>query len=307
MSVLMRRIILCVIGLLAGLASWPALETLLMTQSSFPSLLVFSVFIGIIFGVFMGGFFGSGEGIIISVKKKLVSGIATGAVIGIVGGTVGFLVGQAALFFTGEYLVHSSRNFNTFGFPVSRAVGWAFLGIFIGMVEGVRAGSFDKIKVGMAGGLAGGFIGGLGLEYFRLLLPDIMLARLLGLLIFGGFIGFFYGLLEDRMSFGVLRVLNGRLRGKEFLVNQRRLRQLLPGFLQQLLFRVRIFGNQVPGPVERAGRGFISCDDQRHQFIEQLVICESVATLVGCRKIDGQEIEMIDIVRRPAFGNDAEQ
>ncbi|MCK5503832.1 MAG: hypothetical protein KAJ10_01650 [Thermodesulfovibrionia bacterium] len=224
MSVLMRRIILCVIGLLAGLASWPALETLLMTQSSFPSLLVFSVFIGIIFGVFMGGFFGSGEGIIISVKKKLVSGIATGAVIGIVGGTVGFLVGQAALFFTGEYLVHSSRNFNTFGFPVSRAVGWAFLGIFIGMVEGVRAGSFDKIKVGMAGGLAGGFIGGLGLEYFRLLLPDIMLARLLGLLIFGGFIGFFYGLLEDRMSFGVLRVLNGRLRGKEFLVNQRRLR-----------------------------------------------------------------------------------
>lgn len=224
MSVLMRRIILCVVGLLAGLASWPVLETLLTAQSSFPSLLVFSVVTGIVFGVFMGGFFGSSEGIIISVRKRIVSGVAAGALIGIAGGTAGFLAGQAALFFTGEYLVHSSRSFNTFGFPVSRAVGWAFLGIFIGMVEGIRDRSIDKIKVGIAGGLAGGFVGGLALEYLRLLIPNIMLARLFGLLIFGIFIGFFYGLIEDRMSFGVLRVLNGKLRGKEFLVNQRRLR-----------------------------------------------------------------------------------
>lgn len=224
MSTLMRRIFLCIIGILAGLIAWPIAEVILLFQSSFSSYLIFSIFLGLIFGLFMGGFFGSSEGIIMSIRSNIVSGMIQGALIGIVGGIIGFLIGQGALFIIGELFIQSTKSFNTIGFPVSRAIGWAFLGLFIGIVEGIRSRSFDKIKVGFLGGILGGFIGGLVLEYFRLLIPSIMLARLVGLLIFGLFIGLFYGFVERRLSFGVLRLLNGKFKGKEFLINQKKMK-----------------------------------------------------------------------------------
>lgn len=224
MSVLMRKIFLCIVGMIAGLAAWPFAETTLVYQASFPSYLVFSIFLGIIFGFVMGAFFGTSDGIIMSIKRSIISGSINGALIGILGGAVGFLIGQAALFIAGNMLIQSAREFNTVGFPVSRAIGWAFLGVFIGMVDGIRSRSFDKIKVGIIGGILGGFIGGLALEYSRVIVPDIMFARLIGLIIFGLFIGLLYGFVEDRLSFGVLRLLNGKFKGKEFLVNQRKIK-----------------------------------------------------------------------------------
>ncbi len=224
MSILIRRIYLCVIGMLAGLAAWPFAETALLFQNGFSSYLFFSIFLGIIFGFIMGGFFGTSDGIITSIKRNIISGAVHGALIGIAGGIIGFLIGQAALFIIGDSLIHTTKSFRTIGFPLSRAIGWAFLGIFIGMVDGVRSRSFDKIKVGLIGGIIGGFLGGLVLEYLRLLVPSIMLARLTGLVIFGLCIGLFYGFVENQLSYGVLRLLNGKYKGKEFLINQRKMK-----------------------------------------------------------------------------------
>jgi hypothetical protein len=221
MSTLMRRIFLCAIGIIAGLAAWPFAETTLLFQAVFPSYLVFSIFLGMIFGLIMGGFFGTGDGIIISGKSKIISGAFFGVLIGIAGGMIGFIIGQAALFIIGDMLVHSAKSFNTIGFPVSRAIGWAFLGVFIGMVDGIRSRSLDKIKVGIIGGIIGGFLGGLALEYSRLIIPETIFARLIGLMVFGLFIGFSYGFVENRLSFGVLRLLNGKYKGTEFLINQK--------------------------------------------------------------------------------------
>jgi hypothetical protein len=81
----------------------------------------------------------------------------------------------------------------------------------------------DKIKIGIWGGLAGGFIGGLCLEYLRLVIPNMMYARFIGLIIFGTMIGFFYSIVEDRLSYGALRLLNGEIRKTDFLINQRRM------------------------------------------------------------------------------------
>ncbi|MBN2041052.1 MAG: FHA domain-containing protein [Spirochaetes bacterium] len=224
MSIIMRRIFLCIIGMIAGLAAWPFAETTLLFQPDFPSYLIFSIFLGVIFGFVMGGFFGTSDGVIMSVKRSVFSGSIHGALIGIIGGAVGFIIGQAALFIAGNILIQSAREFNTVGFPVSRAVGWAFLGVFIGMVDGIRSRSFDKIKVGIIGGILGGFLGGLALEYSRLVVNNVMFARVAGLIIFGLFIGLLYGFVESRLSFGVLRLLNGKYKGKEFLVNQRKIK-----------------------------------------------------------------------------------
>lgn len=223
MSLILRRLFLCLIGLLAGLAAWPAAEALLLQQAGFDSFLLFSAVLGLIFGLLMGGFFGTSEGITLSIRPRVWSGMLTGALVGLVGGVIGFLAGQAMLFFLGEVFV-SSADFRQLGFPLARAVGWAFLGMFVGSVEGFRSRSRTRLRIGILGGLVGGLLGGLALEYMRLLIADIMLARLVGLLLFGLLIGFFYGLVENRLSAGVLRLLNGRFKGKEFLLTQRRIR-----------------------------------------------------------------------------------
>lgn len=224
MSTLTRRIFLCIIGIITGLAAWPVAEVTLLFQAGFPSYLAFSIFLGMIFGLIMGGFFGSGDGVIMSIKHNIYSGMLQGAIIGIFGGAIGFLIGQAALFIIGDMFIHSMKSFNTIGLPVSRAIGWLFLGIFIGIVDGIRSRSMNKIKVGIIGGALGGFLGGLALEYSRLIIPDIMFSRLIGLLIFGLFIGLFYGLVENRLALGVLMLLNGKFKGKEFLLNQRKMK-----------------------------------------------------------------------------------
>jgi hypothetical protein len=223
MSTHKRKLFLCGIGLVAGLAAWPVAEIMLMFQVHFPSYLVFSIALGIIFGIIMGGFFGSGDGIISNHKAHIKSGITKGLAVGAAGGIIGFLVGQAALFLIGEYLIHSTTRFNTIGLPISRALGWACLGIFIGMIEGIRSRSLNKIRVGIIGGISGGILGGLALEYLRLIIPSIVFARLIGLLLFGLLIGFLYGLVEARMSFGILTLLNGKYKGKEFIVSQHRI------------------------------------------------------------------------------------
>ena len=225
MSTSMKRVLLCVIGVLAGLAAWSILEIVMLYQESFPSYLIFSIALGITIGLFMGGFFGSSEGIFLSNKAKMIKGMITGAIVGMIGGIIGFLVGQGALFVIGNTLIHSMKRFNSIGIPLSRSIGWAVLGMFIGIIEGVRAKSFKKIKVGIIGGLIGGAIGGLVVEYLRLFMPEnLLIARMVGIMVFGFFIGLFYGFVEKSLSSGILRLLNGKFKGKEFLINQRKLK-----------------------------------------------------------------------------------
>ena len=224
MSSTMKKIFLCIIGILAGIAAWPFSEGALLFQSYFPSFLIFSIFIGAIFGFFMGAFFSSSEGIFLAQKSKIAKGMLTGAIVGIFGGIIGFLIGQAVLFILGEYLLHSSKDFNKIGLPLSRSIAWATLGIFIGITEGVRAGSLKKISIGFIGGLLGGAIGGLISELLKPYVGNIVIARLAGLVIFGFFIGLFYGFVEKKLSYGILRLLNGKYKGKEFLINQKKLR-----------------------------------------------------------------------------------
>lgn len=224
MSSFMKKIFLCLIGILAGLAAWPIAETVIYFQSKFPSYLILSVVLGGVFGLIMGMFFSTTEGIILQDKSKIFSGVFMGIIIGIIGGILGFLAAQFFMFFIGDKLSHSARSFDKFILPLSRGIGWAILGIFIAIVEGIRSGSFKKFLVGFIGGLLGGLIGGLCLEYLRFVIPNISISRLAGLLIFGFFIGLFYGFIEKSLSKGILRLLNGTLKGKEYLINQKKIK-----------------------------------------------------------------------------------
>jgi hypothetical protein len=224
MTTLARRLIILALGLLGGIAAWPLAELILYFQSGFPSYLAFLLPLGAAVGLVVGAFFGAAEGITSRIKSRIPRGMLVGALIGLLGGAVGALAGQAALWLIGGIFLLSYRDMQWVVLPVSRAIGWAVLGIFVGAAEGVRARSPKKILVGVLGGLVGGLLGGAALEYSRILLPHFAFSRLLGLVILGLAIGLFYGLIEQGMSFGVLRILVGDLKGKEFLLNQRRMR-----------------------------------------------------------------------------------
>ena len=219
-----KRLIVTFLGVAAGLAAWPVVELILARQAAFPSYLVFNIVFGCIFGVILGIFFGSGEGIIAGDAGRAASGALTGAVVGLLGGIAGFLIGQAALFLFGGIFFRSYASFRTIGLPLSRAIGWAFMGIIIGMSEGIRARASKKIVMGILGGCIGGMLGGFSIEYLKLFFPELIYARLAGLVLFGALIGLFYSIIEEQLSFGVLQVLNGRFKGKEFFINQHKLR-----------------------------------------------------------------------------------
>jgi hypothetical protein len=224
MTTLARRLILIALGFLAGVCAWPLAELILFFQAGFPSYLVFSLLLGATTGALVGAFFGAAEGITSRVKSRIPGGILLGALVGCAGGGAGLLVGQAALWLVGALVLQSYGNFQSVVLPVSHAIGWGVVGMFVGAGEGVRAGSTKKIGVGILGGLAGGLVGGFVLEYSRLLLPRMAYSRLLGLVILGLAVGVFYGLIEQGMSFGIFRILTGALKGKEFLLNQKRMR-----------------------------------------------------------------------------------
>jgi len=205
-------------------AAWPLTELIVGAQGSFPSYLLFVAVLGAAVGLLMGAFFGSAAGIFARVGSRIVTGMIVGAIVGLIGGLIGLLIGQAALFLIGGLFLNAYRSFQTVGLPIARAIGWAFLGIFVGAAEGFRAASGKKIGIGIVGGLIGGLIGGAALEYSRLYLPASLPSRLIGLVVLGLAIALFYGIIERRMAFGTLRVLNGRLKGKEFVLNEGRIR-----------------------------------------------------------------------------------
>ena len=220
MSRLVRRLIYVAMGLLGGIAAWPVLELAVYYQAQFGSYLLFSLSAGAAFGAVFGAFSGSVDGIIAANPRSIGFGALIGAAMGAAGGAIGFLLGQLILLLLGELFLQSVTEFETLGLPLSRAVGWAIMGMFVASAEGVRRRSWLKTVIGVAGGIVGGLIGGAAIEYAPLVLPESV-ARPVGLALFGVLIAVFYGLVERKLSAGALRLLNGLYRGKEFIINQR--------------------------------------------------------------------------------------
>lgn len=222
MTLGMRLLYYSLIGLLAGALCWPFTEFVLFYQAVFPSLLVFSIVLGLIAGLFIGGIFGMSEGIIDHSRKRLYQGAITGMIVGAVGGILGMISGQAALLYVGTIFFNSSGGYKHFGIPISRALGWAVFGLVVGISDGVRSRSGSKVRNGLLGGFIGGLLGGLVVEYARIIAPQSAYSRLLGLSLLGFLVGLSYGFVERGLAEGSLRLLNGRARGSEFLLTGRK-------------------------------------------------------------------------------------
>ncbi len=220
MKTFSKQLVISILGILAGIAAWPLIEYLIFKQVLFPSHLVYSIVSGAVFGLVLGAFFATAEGIISAVPARIFRALPLGILLGAVGGALGMLAAQALLFPVGKLVLMSAERLQWIGFPLTRALGWGVLGIFVGMSDGIRFRSPRRIGIGALGGCIGGFAGGLTLEYLKVFFPRLVLSRLAGLALFGFLMALIYALAERRFSRGTLRVLNGKMKGKLFFLNQ---------------------------------------------------------------------------------------
>jgi hypothetical protein len=224
MTAFLKKVLLTILGLAGALFAWAALELLLGFGERLGGYLVLSVAQGVIVGGAMGFFFGTSEGILLSEKKRALKGGLTGFLIGMAGGVVAVLLAQSVLYLLGNSDLFSRGVAGRIVTPAGRALGWVFLGMIIGAVDGIRAGSLRRIGIGISGGFVGGLLGGAALELLVLYLADSVAARFAGLLLLGASIGLFYSLFEHARAYGILKVLTGPIRGKEYVISMRKTR-----------------------------------------------------------------------------------
>ncbi|HWL09975.1 MAG TPA: FHA domain-containing protein [Planctomicrobium sp.] len=100
----------------------------------------------------------------------------------------------------------------------ARAVAWAFLGIFLAVAPGIAMRSSKKLIIGLCGGGIGGLVGGVLFDPVVLLTGSDWMSRLVGLTSIGAVAGLATGLIENVAKTGWLKVTEGLIAGKQFIL-----------------------------------------------------------------------------------------
>ncbi|HUX21031.1 MAG TPA: hypothetical protein VMW69_07305 [Spirochaetia bacterium] len=215
---LVRRLAQLALAAAAALAAWSVLETLRALQPQFPSYPFYTTVYGTLSGLIFGAFLGCGEAIGTRSAVRVAKCASMGGLLGVIGGGIGFLAALKIVGLVGAHLVGNPHLIQMVAMPLAGGAGWAVMGAFIGAAA--RSGSARGAAVGALGGLVGALPGGLLVEYEWLWFPSFPFLHLVGLLLFGVSVVLARALLEKRFSFGVLRILGGPLKRREYLLTQ---------------------------------------------------------------------------------------
>jgi len=218
MSTVFKKIFMILIGFVAGIASWAIIEILLYHGELIGRHILWNGLAGAATGLMFGFFFGSAEGIMFSDSARALRGGILGSILGLAGGAGAMISSQWLLYVIGNTEFFPSTITDSFVIPLSRAIGWGILGLVIGLLDGLRSGSVRRSFIGILGGLTGGFIGGLMLEFLTRLWSNGLFARGAGMVLLGGGIGLFFVLFEYSRSYGIIKILTGPYRGKEYVL-----------------------------------------------------------------------------------------
>ena len=134
------------------------------------------------------------------------------------GGAGAMIISQWILYGIGNTEKFTSITTTSLIKPLSRAFGWSILGLIIGSLDGIRSGSTKRTLVGITGGLIGGFIGGVMLEFLTVFWSKKLFARGTGIMLLGIGIGLFFAIFEYSRSYGILKILTGPYKGKEYVL-----------------------------------------------------------------------------------------
>ena len=165
-----------------------------------------------VIALFIGLFLGVGEGVYYGSKEKAVMYALIGAGVSLV---IGFISGYLAQWMYAEMLSDDPAKFTA---ALVRGLGWAIMGLGIGVSVGLIKPELKRILFCALGGLVGAFIGGFLFNFICDIIPGDMVARGAAIVIMGILIGLGVGLLEQFAKAAWLKVVRGEFEGKEYLV-----------------------------------------------------------------------------------------
>lgn len=165
-----------------------------------------------IIALFMGLSLGLGEGVFYGSAGKALQYAAIGAGVSLV---MGFISGYLAQWMYASLLGDEPSDIAA---ALIRGLGWAVMGLGVGVAVGLIKPAGKRILYCSLGGLAGGFLGGFLFNYICMIIPDDIVARGTAIVIMGLLIGLGVGLLEQFAKQAWLKVIRGEFEGKEYLV-----------------------------------------------------------------------------------------
>ena len=230
-------------GMLGAVIAWAVMEpTSLMPDDARRLSYGANFAIGSIAGFIIGLFMGVAEALSCASPRDSVKTIISGALIGAAGGLLGLSFGNAVYSFMetlagGRPTLHNLPNNlppeaqlpseatpNLLSFLlllIGRGFGWALLGAFIGLSQGIATSNTKKMVNGAVGGFIGGGIGGSVFETLAWMnlsgavaFQPFML-RSISFAVTGGAIGLFIGFIAEIRKRAWLVKLVGRNEGKE--------------------------------------------------------------------------------------------
>jgi hypothetical protein len=176
-------------------------------------------------GAFIGGAIGY---FVVSVEAirdlsllRFVRLASYGVVLGLAGGALGMVLGDSINFFL-VARIGASRGgaLHLLATMFARGLGWMFLGVAVGISEGIAARSLGKFSYGAVGGAVGGFVGGvlfgLALELAKQKGEHTSLWEAVGLIILGACIGSLSALVQAVFQPASVKVLRGWQEGREY-------------------------------------------------------------------------------------------
>jgi len=149
-----------------------------------------------------------------------------GVVLGAVGGALGMRIGEEVNYYLVQGLLNwregAAGALRVVGEVVSRGVGWMFLGLAVGLSEGIAARSLGKLTYGTMGGAIGGFIGGALFGLIKVLEKGSegtsihVWGGAIGLVILGACIGAFSALVQGVFQPASVKVIRGWQERREY-------------------------------------------------------------------------------------------
>ena len=180
-------------------------------------------------GAFIGGAIGY---FVVSVEAirdlsllRFVRLASYGVVLGLAGGALGMVLGDSINFFL-VARIGASRGgaLHLLATMFARGLGWMFLGVAVGISEGIAARSLGKFSYGAVGGAVGGFVGGvlfgLALELAKQKGEHTSLWEAVGLIILGACIGSLSALVQAVFQPASVKVLRGWQEGREYALDK---------------------------------------------------------------------------------------
>jgi len=197
----------------------------LSAQSKASALLLFPLIAGAI-GLCIGGV----DGLVCRLPRRaLLSGLV-GLLVGFVGGFFSGIMANLAYaplnFLAMKQMDEGLASFNTFGFGIQmigRSLAWCLAGMAMGLGQGIALRSKRLLIYGLLGGVVGGLLGGLLFDPIDLIVlgpdkPSAHWSRLIGFGVIGLSVGAMIGVVELLARDAWLRMTQGPLTGKEFLL-----------------------------------------------------------------------------------------